>query len=113
MTDDPCVPWWGRCGQNGYGVFRQGRVLGVEYAHRRIYEEAFGLCADVVVDAISVPGDPLVHIQYICEGCGTTYHYDSLRRIRTQVEGGTCAGTGTSQTSGAGGGFTASATKRR
>jgi hypothetical protein len=41
-------------------------------------------CADVVVDAISAPGDPVLHIEYECGGCGTTYRYDSLRRVRTR-----------------------------
>lgn len=43
---DACLPWWGRCGVGGYGVVRQGRGFGTEYAHRRIYEEAFGPIPD-------------------------------------------------------------------
>lgn len=46
MSD--CIPWWGPMRPLGYGRFNLRRRSG-EYAHRRIWEECFGLIPDGMV----------------------------------------------------------------
>jgi hypothetical protein len=43
-----CIEWWGSFRPHGYGYFGKRRRAG-EYAHRRIYEECFGLIPDGMV----------------------------------------------------------------
>lgn len=39
-------------------------------------------CADLHANVISAPGDPVLHVDYVCGGCGTEYRYDTLTRRR-------------------------------
>lgn len=43
-----CIQWWGSVGSNGYGHFGL-RNRGGRQAHRRIYEECFGLIPDGMI----------------------------------------------------------------
>ncbi len=46
MSD--CIQWWGSLRPHGYGYFGLRRRSG-EYAHRRVWEECFGLIPDGMV----------------------------------------------------------------
>lgn len=42
-------------------------------------------CADVVADVVTVPGDPVLKLQYNCGGCHSDYRWDSLTRTRVRL----------------------------